>query len=506
MQTVYDEFPYPGAAFAQTHPNRLATIASLYGMTPAPVENCRVLELGSGDGGNLVPMAFCLPNGCFTGVDLAGTAIARAQELINRLGLTNIRVEQRDLMDLGADFGEYDYVIAHGLYSWVPPPVREKILEICKSHLASNGVAYISYNAYPGGHLRDAIREMMRFHTRNIGSPSDQVRHARELLEFLVQAHPEEDPYGVFLRSELRSILDRSPAAFYHDELNEHNHRFYFHEFLADASRYGLQYVSEARLSAMQTGAFPAEVSDRIRSLSQGDDLAREQYVDFLKLNTFRQTLLCRAELRLERRIDAAHVLKMSASSDVQPSSPHPDLRSTAAEEFQFRSTGKITSNHPITKAALAHLSRIWPRALPVPDLLQTARALSGRDGVSNGSSEAEDSAWLLEAVVKLYAAKFLELHMRPPAFQVEVSERPTASLLARAQIRNGIVVVSNLAYGCTEMKDEAVRQLVLLLDGTRDSEQLLTELRARVSSVEITPEQLAMNITRLAKGALLTA
>ncbi len=506
MQTVYDEFPYPGAAFAQTHPNRLATVATLFGMTPAPVETCRVLELGSGDGGNLVPMAFCLPNGTFTGIDLAGSAVARAQELINQLGLMNIRVEQRDLMDLGADFGEYDYVIAHGLYSWVPPPVRERILEICRSNLAPNGVAFISYNAYPGGHLRDAIREMMRFHTRHIASPREQVRQACELLEFLVQAHPEDDPYAAFLRSELQSILERSPAAFYHDELGEHNHRFYFHEFLADASRHGLQYLSEARLSTMQAGAYPPEVTDRIRALAQGDDLAREQYVDFLKLNTFRQTLLCHSELRLERRLDAAQVWKMSASSDVQPVSPHPDVCSTTAEEFQFHSTGKITSNHPITKAALLHLGRIWPGTLPMPDLLQTARVLSGREGVPNGPPEAEDAAWLSEAIVKLYSAKLLELYLRAPVFTVEVSETPVASPVARAQIRNGIVVVSNLAYGCTEIKDETVRQLILLLDGTRNREQLFTELRARVSSVEITPEHLDVNLKRLANFALLTA
>lgn len=505
MQTVYDEFPYPGASFSQTHPNRLATIATLYGMRPAPIENCRVLELGCGDGGNLVPMAFSLPNGCFTGVDLAGSAVARAQELIDQLGLANIRVVQRDLMDLGADFGEYDHVIAHGLYSWVPPHVREKILEICRSHLAPEGVAYISYNAYPGGHFRDAIREMMRFHTRNIESPREQVRHARELLELLVQAHPDQDPDGVFLRSELQSMLERNPAALYHDELAEYNHRFYFHEFLADASRHGLQYLSDAQFSGVHTGPFPAEVTDRIKTLSQGDDLVREQYLDFLNLNTFRRTLLCRADLRLERRLDSSQVLKMFASSDVQPSSPQPDVGSTAAEEFQCKDTGKITSNHPITKAALLRLSQIWPKAVPVLELLHAARALSGRDGILSGPPAAEDLTFLLEAVLKLYAVKFLELHLWAPVFAEQVSERPMASPLARAQIRNG-VIVSNLALGLAEIKDETVRQLFLLLDGTRNREQLLTDLRARAPSVEITVEQLEINLNRLAQYALLTA
>src|SRR6476661_8295153 len=125
MPTPYDELPYPGSAFAQTHPDRLATLATLFGMTPAPVERCRVLELGCGDGGNLIPMAFGLPESRFTGVDLATTAIARGQQLIDQVGLANIRIQNADLMDLDSGFGEYDYIIAHGLYSWVPPQVRE---------------------------------------------------------------------------------------------------------------------------------------------------------------------------------------------------------------------------------------------------------------------------------------------------------------------------------------------------------------------------------------------
>src|SRR5262249_42544879 len=163
-----------------------------FGMTPAPVEGCRVLELGCGDGGNLIPMAFTLPKSCFTGLDLAGTAIARGRSLLGALDLSNIRLLHLDLLDVSVDFGEFDYIIAHGLYSWVPPHVRKRILEICKLHLATNGVAYISYNTYPGGHLRDALRNMMLFHVRNTAGAEQRSRQARELLEFLVASHAEQ--------------------------------------------------------------------------------------------------------------------------------------------------------------------------------------------------------------------------------------------------------------------------------------------------------------------------
>ena len=89
--------PYPGYPFAQTHPDRLATIATLLGLSPAPVTVCRVLELGCGDGGNLVPMAYGLPGSHFSGVDLSGAAVERAAAVAGVLGLGNLDVRRADL-------------------------------------------------------------------------------------------------------------------------------------------------------------------------------------------------------------------------------------------------------------------------------------------------------------------------------------------------------------------------------------------------------------------------
>src|SRR5262249_26620757 len=147
---AYDEVVYPSYVYSQTHPDRLATIATLLGMNPTSVESCRVLELGCGAGGNLIPMAFDLSESGFVGIDLAGSAISQGRELIKALGLKNISLQQADLMDLSSELGKFDYIIAHGLFSWVPEVVRDRILAICRAHLAPEGVAYISYNAYPG--------------------------------------------------------------------------------------------------------------------------------------------------------------------------------------------------------------------------------------------------------------------------------------------------------------------------------------------------------------------
>ena len=505
MPTIYDEFPYPAAPFALTHPDHLATLAILFGMTPAPAEQCRVLELGCGDGGNVIPMAFGLPRSCFTGIDLAGSAIARGQKIIDELHLTNIRLQQFDVMDLSADFGEFDYIIAHGLYSWVPPEVRERILEIAKSRLAANGVAFISYNAYPGGHLRQTLREMMLFHTRNISGARERVKGARELLEFLVQSHPEQDAYSMFLRFEVEALLERKPECFYHDELEEHNHRFYFHEFIADAARHDLQYLSETRLLNMQSGVFPPETSDKINALSQDDDIVREQYLDFLKLRNFRQTLLCHAGIALNRSPNSECVAQLSVTSQARPSSAEPDVRSTAAEEFNFPKSGKMSTNHPLAKAAILHLGRIWPQAVPFIELLRTARNLSGRDDPSAGAPIVEDSNWLSDMVLRLFAADFLELCVHASKFASTVSDRPAASPLVHAQVRASLNI-TNLRHASISLDDEAARHLLLMLDGTRDRQQLLAELRSHLAPAEVTAGQLERKLEELAQMAVLVA
>jgi len=311
----YDAVPYPGRAFPQAHPNRLATMATLFGMKPAPVERCRVLELACGDGANLIPMAFGLPHSDFVGMDLAARPIARGQALVEALGLTNIRLLQLNLMDVTADLGVFDYIIAHGVYSWVPPAVQDKILAICKAHLAPQGVAYVSYNIYPGYHLQGLARDLMRFHVRTFLDPEEQVTEALAFLGFLAESQPEPDTYRTVLKQRLEDLLERPKHTVYHDELAEINLPVYFHRFVEHAGRHGMQFLSEATFSSMQDQAFPDRVREALLALAQGDIVLKEQYLDFLKCRKFRQTLLCHQDVSLDRGVTPETVMGFFVAS-----------------------------------------------------------------------------------------------------------------------------------------------------------------------------------------------
>ena len=170
----YDEVPYESHPFAQTHPERLFTVGTLFGMRPTPVQKCRVLELGCAAGGNLIPMADYLPGSEFIGVDLSEKQIAEGAALVKQFGQKNLTLKHASITDVTPDYGQFDYIICHGVFSWVPDNVRDKILAIAQRQLTPNGILYVSYNTYPGWHMRGMIRDMMRFHSnRKFAAPND---------------------------------------------------------------------------------------------------------------------------------------------------------------------------------------------------------------------------------------------------------------------------------------------------------------------------------------------
>src|SRR5262245_46429032 len=83
--TSYDEIPYESHPYPQSHPERLATVATLFGMTPPPIEACRVLELGCAAGGNLIPMAQTLPGSTFLGIELSARQADEGRATIEAL-------------------------------------------------------------------------------------------------------------------------------------------------------------------------------------------------------------------------------------------------------------------------------------------------------------------------------------------------------------------------------------------------------------------------------------
>jgi SAM-dependent methyltransferase len=502
VPTSYDEVAYPSHAFAQTHPDRLGALATIFGMTPAPVERCRLLELGCGDGSNLIPMAFSLPGSRFVGVDLAATPVETGAAGAAALDLSNIELRRLDVMHIRREFGEFDYIVAHGLYSWAPVAVREKIFDVCRENLAPNGVAYVSYNTFPGGHMRRLVREILLYHTRNIRDPNERIRESLSLARYLSVWKHDKDNERDLMRAEFDRVLGYAPGHFYHDDLADINSPVYFHEFMEQASRHGLQYLAEADFYEMQGPPAAPEGPDAPRLPSPGDRIEFEQYIDFLRCRRFRQTLLCRDGVALDRSLAPERLRGLYLASPLRPASQTPDLGYGKIERFTGPKNSEIETDFPAAKAALTLLGEVYPSSLRFDDLLRRSRSLAAA-GQTNGDDWPEQIAReLAEMLLKMYAANVVEVAAGPSRFTVELSERPQASRLVRKQMETGDTAVNQL-HRLVRVADGKTRLLLRLADGMRDLAALHGDLAAALQT-EISREVVIENLRSAAHGAML--
>lgn len=491
--TAYDAVSYPGAPFDQTHPDRLATIAALYGLRAAPPERCRVLELGCGDGGNLIPMAYVLRESTFLGLDAAPSAIERGRDRADALGLGNVTLVHADLLD-ASDLGTFDYVVAHGLYSWVPPAVQERVLAIASEVLAPNGVAYVSYNAFPGCHVRNAMRQMMQWHVRGIEDPAERIAQARGLVRFLGEAAPPRPLFSAILKDTLDHQQKQPDAVLFHDDLAEINEPLLFVDFVQRASRHGLKFLSEADYPDMAVWKADSPAGRFLLEVGAENVVLQQQYRDFLIFRRFRQTLLCRESASLAKEPDPESLRSLHVAASTRPESGTPDIASDVPVRFVSEKDGEVTTPHPLSKAAFLELGRIWPRWVRVPDLLAAARARVSDAG--GRASTAEDEARLLRFLLGSYGANVAQLHHAACPFVTEISERPRASALARLQAR-ALSSVTNLKHQSVRLEDPLVRKFLQLLDGTRDRVAIAGEMASALRETDPAIAALAADVEK---------
>lgn len=467
LQSGYDEFPYQSFAFPQTHPDRLATIGLLFGVAPTPVDRCKVLEIGCASGGNLIPMAASLPNSQFVGIDLSPVQVRQGVADVAALELTNIRLLSMNVMDFGEDFGAFNYIIAHGVYSWVPNDVQERILAICARQLAPGGIAYISYNTLPGWRMRGAVREAMRYHTRQFPDAKTRVTQARAMLDFLAESvQSDNSAYGMMLRSEAESVRKQADYYILHDHLEEVNEPLYFYQFIERAMRHGLRYLAEADFTSMLPKDFAPQVAQTLARIAP-DVLKREQFMDFLRNRTFRQTLLIREAVALNRKLSPVQVMPLRIASKLQPVRDQPDPRSDELEEFRAPNGSSVTTQYRIIKAAMLILAENSPVAVPFDELYAMARARLD----APGKDDSDDRNVLANDMLRCFAVGAVELHWSPSRFVIEASERPEASAVARLQAKRG-AVATNLRHELAHLDADA-RRLLPLLDGSRTLQEI---------------------------------
>ena len=282
-------FPYASAPFLESY-------ARLLGLSPAPASNARILEIGSSYGGNLISQALFYPQATFTGIEIAPTQVSVGKTYIDQLGITNLDLLEGDVNESHDHLGTYDYIIAHGFYSWVDEDTKDNFLRLCKELLAENGILYMSYNTYPGWHKMDSVRALLEFANKDIDTLNhrEKVRHgktvASKLGALMLEYDTVKNQQTSFLQS-LRQILQKQDCYVGHDHLEPVNTPVYFHQCMDHMAEHGFTYLCDCDLNLSFPTVYDEILRTQLQELAPHDPLAREQYIDFMLNTAFRKSL-----------------------------------------------------------------------------------------------------------------------------------------------------------------------------------------------------------------------
>ena len=485
---LYDILPYPALIHGPTHPDRLAVTGRLLGLRPAAPDRCRVLELGCGPGSNLIAMADLLPHSEFLGIDLSARQVEDGRRAVAELGLANVELRQGDILELPEDLGEFDYIIVHGVYSWVPEAVRRRVLRLIRRNLAPQGIAYVSYNAYPGWYPMRALREEMLYRIRGIDDPFERARTAQEFIGFLADSFPGSVAFFAdFVRGYYSSYLGRGEApeskilaSLSHDEIADINEPLYFHEFAEQAGAADLAYLAEVDLLGSTPVGLPPQVVEALRSFP-GGLVETEQYLDFVRNRSFRRTLLCQKEARIERSLNPSRetLRGFHLASQASPQPQNGGAGGAVSVSFVARDGLAFSTDHALTRAAFLHLGKVYPMAVSFERLLKTAAA-GAYDG---GPMPAGDGDVLASNLLRafLFGRSLVELYVSPRPVRTRPGRRPRAPALARYLARRGLDSVANVRHETVGVGGLGLK-LLPLLDGAHDLEAMALALHAPVA------------------------
>jgi methyltransferase-like protein/2-polyprenyl-3-methyl-5-hydroxy-6-metoxy-1,4-benzoquinol methylase len=466
----YDITPYAGNPYYYTHPGVMSAFGFLYGLCPADPVKCRVLELGCGDGNNLIPMAYEFPESRFVGIDLSPVQIRIGLKTIADLGLENIDLQIRSIMDINDKDGRFDFIIAHGVYSWVTTEVRKKILDVCRNNLSDQGIAYISYNVLPGWRFNQIMRDMFLYRTRHMKDPASKALAAKDLCDTMLKGTADGNSvHDVQLRFFGKTIQEFPNVSSYllHEYMETHNTAFYFHRFAGDLKRHGLQYMCDADQPDFELDSLPPDTASAFENISE-NAVETEQYIDFFKNTRFRRSLICRKGMSLNSDYRLDRIQHLYAATDAIPVVDSPDTPIKDVTAFRTSTGRKFSATDPFAQIVLHRLSQIKPCTIRVDSLIKSMLQ-QGCFKTERDNRAPEEK--MGHVVYTLFFNGVLEILGARRQCVPEAGDFPTASLVSRLQAPSRRV--TNLCHRTILMDDDMACFVLARLDGTLDRNSL---------------------------------
>lgn len=476
LRAAYDAVPYESHAFPQTAPGHLAAIAYLFGMDAVDVSTARVLEIGCAAGGNLIPFAAFHPQARVVGIDLSSVQVDQGRRRVQALGLTNLELLQGDVASMNlAALGVFDFIVCHGVYSWVPANVQDAILSAFRTMMAPGGVAYISYNVYPGWKSKEIVRDAMLLRGGDRVSPDEKLSYARGMIDFLEEVAPADSVMAKALE-DYKKIRSRVGDAYVlHEYLEPFNAPCYFLEFGKRTEPYRLTYLADAAIDTMFAKNYGEKISVPLLQECGHSQVLVEQYLDFFVNRTFRQTLLVHGERasQVTYNPDRTRFGKFHFAAFLLPA----DREARGYNSPQkYGSAGTVSTEDPVVKAALDALNARWPWTLSRRELLDRVHARLDAADVEAAADLDAKIDHLLDLLVLSGSARFRLDPLLPPREGTPLRLDGAIRRMAEVALADDDPYIFNLWHETVRVAP-VDQQLLPLLDGTRDRDALVEAL-----------------------------
>lgn len=482
IESQYNQTPYTSYPFPQSHPRQLYLIASLFGQPAERYETARVLELGCGGGWNLIPMAFHFPQARFTGIDLSQRQVASANEAVEALKLTNIRIVKCSI-DQWQSEERYDYIICHGVFSWVGPQTQNNIFKICRDQLTENGIAYISYNVYPGWNMVKTMRQLLQWRTQGLPDHDALMSETRSFLPQLEKYLSRQNtPYAQFMRHQIHQVSRSEDPYLLHEYFEGYNDPVYFHQFVSQARPFGLQYLGEVYLGHSLFLKQEQNLWEGLRDAT--DRLECEQMKDFIENTRFRSSLLYRGEIPSTddfMRVGTLRDKYIRCAARLEPANLTPeevaDCPATALVLDQYR----MEQVEPESMMIAVLLNDYRDRSISVADFVKALLAATDLATPADAERCLMDQ-FHLEAALRY---GMVELSPEPGPDVSQVSDRPQANAMIQYQLASELGYVTHWRHQSIR-PDKMGRFLLRHMDGRRTVEELQALVMEALVSKEL--------------------
>ncbi|WP_372018530.1 methyltransferase regulatory domain-containing protein [Pseudoxanthomonas sp. 10H] len=435
LRAHYEAAPYASHAYFHASPEHIAATAMLLGAEPPPPETARVLEIGCSSGGNIIPFALRNPRAQAVGFDLSGSHIRRGQQAVAALGLRNMSLREDDLASVTREeYGEFDYIVCHGVLSWIPDAARAEAWRVCRSLLAPNGIAYISYNTYPGWKAKEIMRDAMLLHARDQADAAGKLTYARSMVGYLRHVAPADSLLRKVVEDNIY-ILSRTGADYLaHDYLEPFNRPFYLRDFVDEAGAASMRYLGEADLGRMFPEGYAADVVAPLQDLAS-DPVMLGQYLDFAVNRSFRQSLLFRdggVAAPGYRRGDGSRLSRLHLSAQL-PCRDGAVRLDGSTQAFGVEGGVSLQLRHPLAKLAAQEIDRAWPGTIAHSALVQAVAA----HGAAGGDERL--AATVVNEIVEFLVIRGLARYrLEPVALRPTWGEAPMVDACVRASLAAG--------------------------------------------------------------------